>query len=100
MIDVTKEVERLDNAIKDNNDWFYDRPSSKGALENMSNFCQAYFKIVPKWITLNDAAIEARSVIAQLRQTVFTQDKEIKRLHSILSDNDIVFEQLNLEESK
>jgi len=96
--DQTRNIERLDSAIKDNNEWFYDKPSSKSSIEALATYSAAYFKLVPRWIALNEAAIIARDVITQLSSTIHGQQQEIKRLRSILSDNNIEIEEL--EESK
>jgi hypothetical protein len=93
MIDVAKQVEKIDYAIKDNNDWFYDRPNEKETIEATCKYAQAYFKIAPKWLSLNSALMLSRDTITEMLAAMREQDKEIKRLRSILSDNDIEIEE-------
>jgi hypothetical protein len=82
-------IKLLDTAIKNNQDWFYDNPSTQSAIESTYRFAGKYFELASKWTLLNKAATEALKVIldqkeeiAKLENRVNTQDKLINRLNT------------------
>lgn len=79
----------LDNAVKNNQDWFYDAPDKQSAIESTYRFAGKYFELASKWTLLNKAATEALKVIQnqqdeliKLENRVNTQDKLINRLNT------------------
>jgi hypothetical protein len=85
----TETVKLLDTAIKNNNEWFYDRPDTQSAIEQTYRFAGKYFELSSKWTLLNKASIEAlktienqRDEIIKLEARVSTQDRLINRLNT------------------
>jgi len=85
----TETVKLLDNAIKNNQDWFYDAPNKQSAIESTYRFAGKYFELASKWTLLNNAATEALKVIQnqneeliKLEARVSTQDRLINRLNT------------------
>ena len=89
MIDINKRMESVNYAIKDNNDWFYDKPTEKDMLERTTKMAGMYITLAPKWIALNNAALQMQIIITELKEKFFEQEREIARLKRILEDNDI-----------
>ena len=82
-------IKLLDNAIKNNCDWFYDSPDKQSAIETTYRMAGKYFELASKWTLLNKAATEALKVIQnqqdeliKLENRVNTQDKLINRLNT------------------
>jgi hypothetical protein len=82
-------VKMLDNAIKNNQDWFYDAPDKQSAIESTYRFAGKYFELASKWTLLNKAATEALKTIQnqneeliKLEARVITQDRLINRLNT------------------
>jgi hypothetical protein len=85
----TDTIKLLDNAIKNNQDWFYDAPDKQSAIESTYRFAGKYFELASKWTLLNKAATEALKVILdqkdeliKLENRVNTQDRLINRLNT------------------
>ena len=85
----TETIKLLDNAVKNNQDWFYDAPDKQSAIESTYRFAGKYFELASKWTLLNKAATEALKVIQnqqdeliKLENRVNTQDKLINRLNT------------------
>jgi hypothetical protein len=85
----TDTIKLLDNAIKNNNEWFYDAPSTQSAIETTYRMAGKYFELASKWTLLNKAAAEAlktiqdqRDEIIKLENRVSTQDRLINRLNT------------------
>ena len=82
-------IKLLDNAIKNNCDWFYDSPDKQSAIETTYRMAGKYFELASKCTLLNKAATEAHKVIQnqqdeliKLENRVNTQDKLINRLNT------------------
>ena len=82
-------IKLLDNAIKNNCDWFYDSPDKQSAIETTYRMAGKYFELASKWTLLNKASIEAlktiqdqRDEIIKLENRVSTQDRLINRLNT------------------
>ena len=82
-------IKLLDNAIKNNGDWFYDSPDKQSAIETTYRMAGKYFELASKWTLLNKAAAEAlktiqdqRDEIIKLENRVSTQDRLINRLNT------------------
>jgi hypothetical protein len=82
-------IKLLDNAVKNNQDWFYDAPDKQSAIESTYRFAGKYFELASKWTLLNKAATEALKVILdqkdeliKLENRVNTQDRLINRLNT------------------
>ena len=82
-------IKLLDNAIKNNNEWFYDSPDKQSAIETTYRMAGKYFELASKWTLLNRAAAEAlktiedqRDEIIKLENRVSTQDRLINRLNT------------------
>ena len=85
----TDTIKLLDTAIKNNQDWFYDNPSTQSAIDSTYRFAGKYFELASKWTLLNKAAAEALKVIQnqndeliKLEARVITQDRLINRLNT------------------
>ena len=85
----TETIKMLDNAIKNNGDWFYDSPDKQSAIETTYRMAGKYFELASKWTLLNKAAAEAlktiqdqRDEIIKLENRVSTQDRLINRLNT------------------
>lgn len=85
----TETIKLLDNAIKNNCDWFYDSPDKQSAIETTYRMAGKYFELASKWTLLNKASIEAlktiqdqRDEIIKLENRVSTQDRLINRLNT------------------
>ena len=82
-------IKLLDNAIKNNNEWYYDSPDKQSAIETTYRMAGKYFELASKWTLLNKAAAEAlktiqdqRDEIIKLENRVSTQDRLINRLNT------------------
>jgi hypothetical protein len=82
-------IKLLDNAIKNNQDWFYDAPDKQSTIESTYRFAGKYFELASKWTLLNKAATEALKVIQnqqdeliKLENRVNSQEKLINRLNT------------------
>ena len=82
-------IKLLDNAIKNNNEWYYDSPDKQSAIETTYRMAGKYFELASKWTLLNKASIEAlktiqdqRDEIIKLENRVSTQDRLINRLNT------------------
>lgn len=85
-------LKMLDNAIKNNNEWFYDRPDTQSSVEQTYRFAGKYFELASKWTLLNKASIEALKTIQdqqvladeiiKLDARIAVQDKLINRLNT------------------
>lgn len=82
-------IKLLDNAIKNNSDWFYDSPDKQSAIETTYRMAGKYFELASKWTLLNKAAAEAlktietqRDELIKLENRVNTQDRLINRLNT------------------
>ena len=85
----TDTIKLLDNAIKNNNDWYYDAPDKQSAIESTYRFAGKYFELASKWTLLNKASIEAIKTIQnqneeliKLEARIITQDRLINRLNT------------------
>jgi len=87
--DINKRMEPILYALKDNNDWFYDKPTEKDLLERTVKMAGMYMQLAHKWLILNNAAIQMREIIGELTEKNREQQNEIARLKRILEDNDI-----------
>jgi len=85
----TDAIKLLDTALKNNNDWFYDKPDTTPSTDETYKFAGKYFTLAAKWTQLNKASIEALKVIidqkdeiTKLENRINTQDKLINRLNT------------------
>ena len=82
-------IKLLDNAIKNNCDWFYDSPDKQSAIETTYRMAGKYFELASKWTLLNKASIEALKTIQDQREEIIKLecrvaflDKTINRLNT------------------
>ena len=82
-------IKLLDNAIKNNVDWFYDSPDKQSAIETTYRMAGKYFELASKWTLLNKAAAESLKTmkdqadeITKLDARIAAQDKLINRLNT------------------
>ena len=73
-------IKSLESAIKNNNEWFYDRPSLDDRLETMYRLASSYCTLSHKWTILNRSAIEALAVITTQQQTITELEAQIATL--------------------
>jgi uncharacterized coiled-coil protein SlyX len=85
----TDTIKLLDTALKNNQDWFYDNPSTQSAIESTYRFAGKYFELASKWTLLNKASTEALKVIQhqqdeliKLENRLNVQEKLINRLNT------------------
>ena len=83
-------IKLLDTAIKNNNEWFYDRPDTQSSVEQTYRFAGKYFELASKWTLLNKASIEAL-------KTMKDQADEITRLDTRIAFLDKTINRLNTE---
>ena len=83
-------LKMLDNAIKNNNEWFYDRPETQSSVEQTYRFAGKYFELASKWTLLNKASIEAL-------KTIKDQADEITKLDTRIAFLDKTINRLNTE---
>ena len=83
-------LKMLDNAIKNNNEWFYDRPDTQSSVEQTYRFAGKYFELASKWTLLNKASIEAL-------KTIQDQADEITKLDARIAAQDKLINRLNTE---
>ena len=82
-------IKMLDTALKNNNEWFYDRPDTQSSVEQTYRFAGKYFELASKWTLLNKASIEALKTIQDQREEIINLecrvaflDKTINRLNT------------------
>ena len=83
-------LKMLDNAIKNNNEWFYDRPDTQSSVEQTYRFAGKYFELASKWTLLNKASIESL-------KTIKDQADEITKLDARIAAQDKLINRLNTE---
>jgi uncharacterized small protein (DUF1192 family) len=83
-------LKMLDTAIKNNNEWFYDRPDTQSSVEQTYRFAGKYFELASKWTLLNKASIEAL-------KTIHDQADEITKLDTRIAFLDKTINRLNTE---
>jgi len=83
-------IKLLDTAIKNNNEWFYDRPDTQSSVEQTYRFAGKYFELASKWTLLNKASIEAL-------KTIKDQADEITKLDTRIAFLDKTINRLNAE---
>ena len=83
-------IKLLDNAIKNNVDWFYDSPDKQSAMEQTYRLAGKYFELASKWTLLNKASIEAL-------KTIKDQADEITKLDTRIAFLDKTINRLNAE---
>ncbi len=88
----SKKLAEFDSVLKNNNEWFYDKPEHVKIVESTLGYAISYLKIVPKWIMLNQAAMDMRNMITELEQHILqleiareAQAIEIKELKKEVS---------------
>jgi len=91
-LDNSKKLAGFDSVLKNNNEWFYDKPEQVKIVESTLGYAISYLKIVPKWIMLNQAAMDMRNLITELEQHILqlevvreAQAIEIKELKKEVS---------------
>lgn len=73
-------IKSLESAIKNNNEWFYDRPSLDDRLETMYRLAASYCTLCHKWTILNRSAIEALAIITTQQNTINELEAQIATL--------------------
>ena len=63
-------IKNIESAHKNNNEWFYDRPTTDDKLETMYRQASSYATLCHKWTILNRALTDAIFVIKTQQQTI------------------------------
>lgn len=82
-------IKLLDTAIKNNNEWFYERPDTQSSFDQTYRFAGKYFELASRWTMLNKASIEALKTIQDQREEIIKLecrvaflDKTVNRLNT------------------
>ena len=73
-------IKSIESAHKNNNEWFYDRPSTDEKLETMYRLASSYATLCHKWTILNRALTDAIFVIKTQQQTITNLEAKIETL--------------------
>jgi hypothetical protein len=82
----SKKLAEFDSVLKNNNEWFYDKPEQVKVVESTLGYAISYLKIVPKWIMLNQAATEMRNLITDLEQKILALEYEVNQRDNTIKD--------------
>jgi hypothetical protein len=82
----SKKLAEFDSVLKNNNEWFYDKPEHVKIVESTLGYAISYLKIVPKWIMLNDTAKEMRNLITDLEQKILALEHEVNQRDNTIKD--------------
>ena len=82
----SKKLAEFDSVLKNNNEWFYDKPEQVKVVESTLGYAISYLKIVPKWIMLNQAAMEMRNLITDLEQKILALEFEVNHRDVTIQD--------------
>lgn len=82
----SKKLAEFDSVLKNNNEWFYDKPEQVKVVESTLGYAISYLKIVPKWIILNQAAMEMRNLITDLEQKILALEFEVNHRDVTIQD--------------
>jgi hypothetical protein len=83
-------MESIRSAIKNNNEWFYDKPSKQESMEEIGKYAAAYFKLAPKWIQLNAAVNDAVQIIDVQNAMIVRLTAQVDRFIALCDDNGIL----------
>lgn len=78
----TDTIRSIESALKNNNEWFYDRPSLDDRLETTYRQASSYSTLCYKWTILNRAAIDAFNLIKTQLDLIRTQQETIFELEA------------------
>jgi hypothetical protein len=76
----TETIKSIESALKNNNEWFYDRPTTDDKLEAMYRLASSYATLCHKWTILNRAATDAFNLIKTQQQTIIELEAKIATL--------------------
>ena len=73
-------IRNIESAHKNNNEWFYDRPTTDDRLETMYRQASSYATLCHKWTILNRALTDALFVMKMQQQTITDLETKIETL--------------------
>lgn len=73
-------IRNIESAHKNNNEWFYDRPTTDDRLETMYRQASSYATLCHKWTILNRALTDALFVMKTQQQTITDLETKIETL--------------------
>ena len=73
-------IRNIESAHKNNNEWFYDRPTTDDKLETMYRQASSYATLCHKWTILNRALTDALFVMKTQQQTITDLETKIETL--------------------
>jgi phosphopantetheinyl transferase (holo-ACP synthase) len=77
---MTETIRNIESAHKNNNEWFYDRPTTDDRLETMYRQASSYATLCHKWTILNRALTDALFVMKTQQQTITDLETKIETL--------------------
>ena len=77
---MTESIRNIESAHKNNNEWFYDRPTTDDRLETMYRQASSYATLCHKWTILNRALTDALFVMKMQQQTISDLETKIETL--------------------
>ena len=77
---ITDTIRSIESALKNNGEWFYDRPTTDDKLETMYRQASSYATLCHKWTILNRAATDAFNVIKTQQETIIELEAKIATL--------------------
>ena len=77
---MTESIRNIESAHKNNNEWFYDRPTTDDRLETMYRQASSYATLCHKWTILNRALTDALFVMKTQQQTITDLETKIETL--------------------
>jgi len=77
---MTESIRNIESAHKNNNEWFYDRPTTDDRLETMYRQASSYATLCHKWTILNRALTDALLVMKMQQQTISDLETKIETL--------------------
>lgn len=73
-------IRNIESAHKNNNEWFYDRPTTDDKLETMYRQASSYATLCHKWTILNRALTDALFIMKTQQQTITDLETKIETL--------------------
>jgi len=73
-------IRNIESAHKNNNEWFYDRPTTDDKLETMYRQASCYATLCHKWTILNRALTDALFIMKTQQQTITDLETKIETL--------------------
>ena len=81
----TETADRFKRLVKDNNEYYWDKPNIDEIQRSLFGYAEKYIRIVPRWISLNAAFIEATQLLEEQKEEINRLTIEVDELRNSLN---------------